>query len=158
MPPMKEGTLRLYSMVYCPYAQRARLVLAAKGIPYETVNIRLKKKPEWYVKLNPMGQVPCLHYSDGRVLPESLIVCDYLDDIYPDTRLRPTDPFTVAANRVFIEQFAKVITNYYKIVMGDNEEDKENFFKALDTIESKLKHDYVNGKSGRKKKQVIQTN
>jgi hypothetical protein len=32
-PPLSKGKLRLYSMVFCPYALRARLVLAAKNIP-----------------------------------------------------------------------------------------------------------------------------
>jgi hypothetical protein len=31
-PPLKENTLRLYSQVFCPWAQRSRLVLAAKNI------------------------------------------------------------------------------------------------------------------------------
>ena len=32
-PPLKEGVLRIYSMVFCPYALRVRLVLEAKNIP-----------------------------------------------------------------------------------------------------------------------------
>jgi hypothetical protein len=33
-PKIDNGVLRLYSMKYCPYAQRSRLVLLAKNIPY----------------------------------------------------------------------------------------------------------------------------
>ena len=33
MPPLNPGKLRMYSMVFCPFAQRARLVLEAKNIP-----------------------------------------------------------------------------------------------------------------------------
>lgn len=47
-------------MVFCPYAQRVRLVLAAKGIEYETVNIQLKDKPEWLFDINSEGK--CVYY------------------------------------------------------------------------------------------------
>ena len=55
--------------------QRARLVLAAKGIEYERVNINLKDKPEWFLKLNPHGTVPVIEHPDGRVIHESAICC-----------------------------------------------------------------------------------
>ncbi|CAF4257016.1 unnamed protein product, partial [Adineta steineri] len=78
-PPLKENQLRLYSMHFCPYAQRAKLVLAAKNIPYEEINIDLVDKPEWYLKKNAPGQVPGLEWIDhdskeSKFIPESLIV------------------------------------------------------------------------------------
>lgn len=45
---MAHPQLKLYTALICPYAQRTRLVLAHKNIPYETVEIDLANKPEWY--------------------------------------------------------------------------------------------------------------
>lgn len=55
-PPRNEGLLRLYSMEFCPYAHRSRLVLKAKGIPHDIVNINLIQKPEWYFSIHPEGK------------------------------------------------------------------------------------------------------
>lgn len=55
--------------------QRARLVLAAKGIPYECININLKDKPEWFFELNPGGKVPVIEHPNGKVMYESAICC-----------------------------------------------------------------------------------
>lgn len=55
-PPKKDNNLRLYSMSFCPFAERARLVLLAKKLPHEIVNINLKEKPEWYFQLHPEGK------------------------------------------------------------------------------------------------------
>ena len=57
------------------YLQRARLVLAAKGINYECVNINLKDKPDWFFDLNPVGKVPVIEQPDGAVIYESPICC-----------------------------------------------------------------------------------
>lgn len=54
-PPRIEGKLRLYSAGLSPYALRVRLVLIAKGIPYDIVNINLQLKPNWLAELNPKG-------------------------------------------------------------------------------------------------------
>lgn len=44
-------------MEYCPFAQRARLVLRAKGVPHDVVNINLINKPEWYFKVHSEGNL-----------------------------------------------------------------------------------------------------
>lgn len=56
-PPRQEGLLRLYSMQFCPYAHRARLVLKAKEVPHDIVNINLAEKPEWYLNIHPEGTI-----------------------------------------------------------------------------------------------------
>lgn len=43
-------------MLFCPFAQRARLILKVKGVPHDIVNIHLQNKPEWLFELNPEGE------------------------------------------------------------------------------------------------------
>ncbi|CAF4997676.1 unnamed protein product, partial [Rotaria socialis] len=52
-------------MRFCPYVQRAKLVLAAKNIPYEEINVNLVEKPEWYLEKNAPGQVPSLEWIES---------------------------------------------------------------------------------------------
>ncbi|KAJ8302756.1 hypothetical protein KUTeg_019152 [Tegillarca granosa] len=143
-PELKKGQLRLYSMRFCPFAQRARLVLAHKGIPYETININLKEKPEWFLKRNPNAAVPVLE-QDDLLLYESLIVCDYLDDKYPDKKLNPTDPYTRARDRII------TITQYYKILFSksDCSEFANEYRRHMDAVEKALgeREDFFGGKN-----------
>jgi len=74
-------------MRFCPYAQRAHLVLNAKNVPYHTVNINLTEKPEWLVDFSPLLKVPALQLVEEKDQPsliESLIISEYLDDKYPE--------------------------------------------------------------------------
>ena len=64
-----------YLCIYCFVLQRTRLVLAAKGIEYECININLKDKPEWFFDVNPVGKVPVIEHPDGKVIYESAICC-----------------------------------------------------------------------------------
>ena len=52
--------------------QRARLVLAAKGVKYNCINIDLNNKPDWFFDLNPYGEVPVVIHNGNHVY-ESLI-------------------------------------------------------------------------------------
>ncbi|KAM9477238.1 glutathione S-transferase omega-1-like [Clarias gariepinus] len=112
-----KGQIRVYSMRFCPYAQRPRLVLKAKGIEAEIVNIHLKEKPEWYLEKNPLGQVPTVETSSGHVVYESPITCEYLDELYPEKKLFPSDPFAKAQQKMLLEEYSKVIPLFYKIPM-----------------------------------------
>jgi len=116
-PPLVPGKLRIYSMRFCPYAQRALLVAAAKKIPYDVVNINLRTKPEFLFDKNPGGKVPTLELDGGRgTLYESLVVSDYMDEAYPVSagggdfvdRLSSKDPLQRAKDRILIEAFNSV--------------------------------------------------
>ncbi len=56
-----------------------------------------------YLKLNPKAQVPTLLH-DGRVVRESSIICDYLDNLKPDPPLKPADPCDRALMQEWIKE------------------------------------------------------
>ncbi|KAF7265254.1 hypothetical protein GWI33_021251 [Rhynchophorus ferrugineus] len=102
-PSRVDGLLRLYSMQYCPFAKRVRLVLRAKNIEHDIVNINLTKKPDWYLQINEKGQVPTL-LDNGKFYFESLDIADYLDEKYPDRNpLYPSDPVQKAKDQEVIK-------------------------------------------------------
>jgi glutathione S-transferase len=123
---VEKGLMRIYNMRFCPYAQRSLLVGTAKNVKYvcitlilfanhrqkccysrfEIVNVNLTEKPDWFLALNPRGQVPTLELDDGRILAESLIVADYLDEVGDKSKmLHPKDSFQKAKDRLLVERF-----------------------------------------------------
>ncbi|XP_047099105.1 pyrimidodiazepine synthase-like isoform X2 [Schistocerca piceifrons] len=118
-PPVEAGKLRLYSMLYCPFAQRARLVLAAKGVPFEMVDINLKNKPEWYSAVHPETKVPALEVGGGDVVVESLDVSDYLDRKFPEPPLWSVDQEKNLRHKQLLQTFGKMIPIYMKL-LGPN--------------------------------------
>lgn len=129
-PPLGDGKLRLYSMRLCPYAQRTRILLAHKKIPYETVNINLKEKPEWFLERNPLGMVPVLE-QDGKVIYESAICNEYLEDINKQNSVTPTDPYRRARDKMLLEINSKFTTAYYKALMSLKGEDAKSTIEAV---------------------------
>nr|XP_033798665.1 glutathione S-transferase omega-1 [Geotrypetes seraphini] len=116
--PVPAGLIRIYSMRFCPFAQRTRLVLEAKAIKYETINVNLLNKPEWFLEKAPFGLVPVLETEKGQVIYESPITCDYLDDAYPGKKLNPVDPYEKAKQKMLLEHFSKVTASMYKVHMA----------------------------------------
>ncbi|CAM4584310.1 unnamed protein product [Lepidochelys olivacea] len=106
--PVPEGLIRVYSMRFCPFAQRTRLVLKAKDVKHETININLKNKPDWLFEKNPFGLVPILETSKGQLIYESPIICEYLDEAYPGKKLLPADPYERACQKMLLERFSKL--------------------------------------------------
>ncbi|XP_054455757.1 glutathione S-transferase omega-1-like [Anoplopoma fimbria] len=146
--PVPNGHIRLYSMRFCPFAQRARLVLCAKGIKHDIINIHLRDKPEWFLEINPLGLVPTLETTAGEVIYESPITCDYLDEVYPENKLLPSSPFGKAQQKMMLEHFSKITPYFYKIPMGRKKgEDVSGLEAELNEKLSKLNEDLVNKKT-----------
>jgi RNA polymerase-associated protein len=105
----------LYDAARCPYCARVRIVLAEKGIAYQPVEIDLDDRPAWIYDLNPTGRVPVLE-DDGFVLPESLVVMEYLDERHPEPALMPADAADRAAVRLLCERFDDLGDPYYDLM------------------------------------------
>jgi glutathione S-transferase len=78
---MKHPKLKLISHHLCPYVQRAAIALREKDLPFERSNIDLANKPDWFLKLSPLGKVPILVVDDDVVLFDSTVIAQYVDEI-----------------------------------------------------------------------------
>lgn len=78
---MNHPKLTLISHHLCPYVQRAAIALREKCVPFERRNIDLANKPDWFLKLSPLGKVPVLVVDDDVVLFESTVIAQYVDEI-----------------------------------------------------------------------------
>ncbi|XP_024532091.1 uncharacterized protein LOC112346743 [Selaginella moellendorffii] len=82
------------------------MCLAEKGLPWESVHVdifRFENYEPAYTKLNPKAVVPTLDH-DGRILIESNVILEYLEDQFPQVRLRPEDAYECAMMRLWREQ------------------------------------------------------
>lgn len=112
--------LTLYDADRCPYCARVRIVLAEKGLAWETVSVDLDQRPAWIYDKNPLGRVPVLE-EDGLVLPESVVIMTYLDERYPEPALLPDDAAERALARLLVERFDRLAGPYYRVRRGDEE-------------------------------------
>ena len=98
----------LISHQLCPYVQRAAIVLSEKGMAFERVNIDLACKPDWFLKISPLGKTPVL-LVDGQPIFESAVICEYLDET-ASPRLHPQDALQRARHRGWVE-FGSAVLN-----------------------------------------------
>lgn len=136
-----DGKFRLLSMRFCPYAARIHLVLAAKQIPYHVAYINLHEKPEWLSKYSATLKVPALEVIDfqPKILIESLVIADYLNEVYPNPQLYPRDPIEKAEDRIFIDHYKPAVNPIVKILTGlskDPEQDIQRIPHLLEWMEA----------------------
>ncbi len=115
-------TLTLYNAARCPYAARARIALAEKGVEVEVVEIDLSDRPAWLYEKNPTGRVPVLE-EDDRPLPESAVIMEFLDERYPEPALLPADPADRAHVRCLIFRDDEFTDPYYAFRRGEGFEE-----------------------------------
>lgn len=92
--------LLLISHALCPYVQRAAIVLAEKGLPFERRDVDLARKPDWFLRISPLGKTPVLQVGDEAIF-ESAVICEYLEDTTLP-RLHPADPLQRARHRAWM--------------------------------------------------------
>jgi len=83
--------MKLYGGLLSPYAMRVLLAARAKGVELRVEMPEGGLKSDAYLRLNPMGKMPCLVDGDFA-LPESTVIIDYLEETAGGPSLYPSDP------------------------------------------------------------------
>ena len=93
--------LKLCGFHLSNYHNKVRLALLEKGIAFEEdANCKPSQADDWLSR-SVMGKVPILE-TDGGSLAESQVICEYLEDAYPQVPLYPRDPMAKARVRELI--------------------------------------------------------
>jgi glutathione S-transferase len=77
----------LYHLPLSPNSRKVRLVLAEKRLPVELRTEKVWERRPEYLELNAAGTVPTLIEDNGLVIADSAVICEYLEEAYPDTPL-----------------------------------------------------------------------
>lgn len=91
--------LKLCGFRISNYHNKVRLVLLEKDIAFEEDDSCAPKQTDEYLERSPMGKAPFLELDGGRWLSESVVICEYLEESYPQKPLLPRDPFERAKVR-----------------------------------------------------------
>lgn len=82
----------LYQLWLSPFSRKVRITLLEKKLDFEMkVEKVWDRRPE-FLRLNPAGQVPVLVEPDGTVLSHSQVICEYLNEVYPEVDLIGKSP------------------------------------------------------------------
>lgn len=123
----------LISFKLCPFVQRSVITLNHKQIDYDIEYIDLQNKPDWFLKLSPLGKVPVLQVGE-TVLFESAVINEYLDEVNPPS-LHPADPLRKAHNRAWIEFGSSLFMENYGLTIAT---DAESFNQKRVALQQKL--------------------
>jgi glutathione S-transferase len=93
---------------------KSMIPLIEKGLPFESVYVDLHKfeqHSEWFVAINPEGQVPVLDH-DGVIITHTTVINEYLEDVFPQIPLRPRHPAGAARMRYWNKFVDEHVMNY----------------------------------------------
>ncbi|KAI3694480.1 hypothetical protein L1987_77445 [Smallanthus sonchifolius] len=140
---MADELLKLYGLEISPFVCRVRIALYLKGIKYEFVIEDMRNKSVDLIKYNPVHKkVPVLVHN-GNSISESLVIIEYLDDVWKQAPILPQDAYTKAHDRFwakFIDD--KLIPALLNAIMSHGQEQAvAEAQEQLQFLENELKGD-----------------
>ena len=109
--------LTLFHANHSTCSQKVRLCLAEKELDWESRLVNLATNEHLsaeYLALNPNGVVPTLVH-DGSVIRDSGVICEYLEEVFPERPLMPSDPVARADVRGWIRYLDEVPTTAVRV-------------------------------------------
>jgi glutathione S-transferase len=100
--------LIVYGGSVSPFVRKVRVMLAEKGLEYKLEQVNPFTPPPEFLAISPLKRIPVLRDTDvpePNTLPDSSIICDYLEHKFPKPALYPTNPFE-RAKALWYEEYA----------------------------------------------------
>lgn len=130
----KRSIMTLFSNKSDIYCHQVKIVLAEKGVAYETENVDPNAVPEELMELNPYGTLPTLVDRD-LVLFTSRIIMEYLDERFPHPPLMPVYPVARGKSRLLM---LRIEQDWYPtLTKAENGSDSERA-EALKQLKEEL--------------------
>jgi len=99
-----RAPVRIVGSFLSPYVRKVLVVLRVKGVPYEVDPIVPFFGDDRFSQISPLRRVPVL-IDEQATLSDSSVICEYLEDRYPEPALRPAD-IVLRARARWLEEFA----------------------------------------------------
>jgi glutathione S-transferase len=96
--------IKLYGAPLSPFARKALLVLDYKGLEYDNIPSFPGDESVEFRAISPLGKIPVLEH-DGFAVPDTSVICRYLDRIAPDKSIYPSDA-KLEARACWLEEYA----------------------------------------------------
>ncbi|HEX3672712.1 MAG TPA: glutathione S-transferase family protein [Rhizomicrobium sp.] len=103
--------LIVYGGSVSPFVRKVRVVLAEKNVSYSLEQVSPFKPPPEFLAISPLKRIPVLRDTDQpepNTLPDSSVICDYLEHKFPNPPLYPSDPMQ-RARALWYEEYADSI-------------------------------------------------
>ncbi|KAK6132433.1 hypothetical protein DH2020_033810 [Rehmannia glutinosa] len=132
----------LLDAYFSMFGMRVRIALAEKGVEYEYREQNLLNKGQYLLDMNPIHKkIPVLIHN-GKPICESLIIVEYIDEVWKNNPLLPSDPYQRAQARFWADFIDKKVNDAGKRIWylkGEQQQAaKEEFIDALQLLETEL--------------------
>ena len=81
------------------------MALSEKGLEFDLQVEKIWERRTEFLAMNPAGDVPVLVEKDGTTLANSQVICEYLEEVYPEINLLGADPVQRSETRRLISWF-----------------------------------------------------
>jgi len=125
----------VYHIPVCPFSQRLEILLALKGrrddVEFRVVDITKPRAPELLAKTRGTTALPVLETADGRILKESLVLMQYLEDVFTERPVAQRDPYRRAIENMLAKMEGEFANQGYAFVMNQDPARRDGLREAM---------------------------
>lgn len=125
----------VYHIPVCPFSQRLEILLALKGrrddVEFRVVDITKPRAPELLAKTRGTTALPVLETADGRILKESLVLMQYLEDVFTERPVAQRDPCRRAIENMLAKMEGEFANQGYAFVMNQDPARRDGLREAM---------------------------